>query len=111
MPVVVWSPMTQDWLDWVDDTAPSETVKVPEFEVGDVVLVRLGCRVLVPGEIVEGAADVDESMITEEFTLVSRGTPSAANPPLPRSDEGGLLRTSVVAFGHVYRDRRMDHGR
>lgn len=42
------------------------TVSVLELEAGDVVLVRPGARVPADGEIVEGQAELDESMITGE---------------------------------------------
>ncbi|MEI8410881.1 MULTISPECIES: heavy metal translocating P-type ATPase [unclassified Kribbella] len=49
-----------------------ETVPVAELQVGDVVLVRSGARVPADGEIVEGAAELDESMITGESRPVSK---------------------------------------
>ncbi len=48
------------------------TVPPAELRAGDVVIVRPGGRVPVDGEIVSGTADVDESMITGESTLVTR---------------------------------------
>jgi P-type Cu2+ transporter len=65
--------MMPDEAERVTGHGETETVKVTELEVGDVVLVRPGARVPADGEIVEGAADVDESMITGESTPVSRG--------------------------------------
>ena len=65
--------MMPDEAERVTEDGETETVKVAELEVGDVVLVRPGARVPADGEIVEGAADVDESMITGESTPVSRG--------------------------------------
>src|SRR5438309_5543001 len=44
----------------------TESVRSEERRVGDVVLVRPGTRVPADGEVVEGVADVDESMITGE---------------------------------------------
>ncbi len=64
--------MLPDEAERVTDDGGTETVKVTELVVGDVVLVRPGGRVPADGEIVEGAADVDESMITGESTPVSR---------------------------------------
>jgi P-type Cu2+ transporter len=49
-----------------------ETVKVGDLAVGDVVLVRPGGRVPADGVIVEGGADMDESMITGESRPVLR---------------------------------------
>ena len=50
-----------------------ETVPVAALAAGDVVLVRPGARVPADGEIVDGAADMDESMITGESRPVARG--------------------------------------
>ncbi|NIK58553.1 copper-translocating P-type ATPase [Kribbella shirazensis] len=49
-----------------------ETVKVSDLGIGDVVLVRSGGRVPADGKIVDGAAELDESMITGESRPVSR---------------------------------------
>ena len=48
------------------------TVRVSALVPGDVVLVRPGGRVPADGEIVDGAADMDESMITGESRPVAR---------------------------------------
>src|SRR6266705_4046357 len=48
-----------------------QTVPLADLHVGDVVLVRPGARVPADGTVVEGVADVDESMITGE----SKGVP------------------------------------
>jgi Cu2+-exporting ATPase len=50
-----------------------ETVPVSALTPGDVVVVRPGARVPADGEVVDGAADMDESMITGESRPVSRG--------------------------------------
>jgi Cu2+-exporting ATPase len=50
-----------------------EPVKVADLQVGDVVLVRSGARVPADGRILDGAAELDESMITGESRPVSRG--------------------------------------
>jgi P-type Cu2+ transporter len=49
-----------------------ERVPVADLAVGDTVLVRSGARVPADGRIVEGAAELDESMITGESRPVSR---------------------------------------
>ncbi|MCM6761897.1 copper-translocating P-type ATPase [Rathayibacter sp. ZW T2_19] len=49
-----------------------ERVRPDELTVGDVVLVRPGSRVPADGEIVEGAAEVDESVLTGESRSVAR---------------------------------------
>jgi P-type Cu2+ transporter len=50
-----------------------ETIPAGELAEGDVVLVRPGARVPADGEVVEGAADVDESMLTGESRPVAKG--------------------------------------
>ncbi|MBA2575910.1 MAG: heavy metal translocating P-type ATPase [Euzebyaceae bacterium] len=50
-----------------------ETVRIGDLAVGDVVLVRSGGRVPADGTIVEGAAELDESMVTGESRPVARG--------------------------------------
>ena len=52
-----------------DDT---ETVGLAELSVGDVVLVRPGARIPVDGTVVDGTADVDESIITGESKAVTK---------------------------------------
>jgi len=77
--------------------AGTETVPLAALTLGDVVLVRPGGRVPADGEIVEGSADVDESMITGESREVTKepgdtvvaGTVAA----------GGSLRVRVTAVG------------
>jgi P-type Cu2+ transporter len=89
--------------DLLPDTADrvtadgTETVPLAALAVGDIVLVRPGARVPVDGDVIDGAADVDESMITGESRAVSKqpgdrvvaGTVAA----------GGSLRVRVTATG------------
>jgi len=60
-----------DEADRVTSTGP-ETVPVSALVVGDVVLVRSGARVPADGQITDGTAEFDESMITGESRTVSR---------------------------------------
>ncbi|WP_239548320.1 heavy metal translocating P-type ATPase [Arthrobacter tumbae] len=60
-----------DEADKVTD-AGIETVPVSSLAGGDVVLVRSGARVPADGDIVDGTAEFDESMITGESRTVSR---------------------------------------
>ncbi|GID49842.1 copper-translocating P-type ATPase [Actinoplanes capillaceus] len=50
-----------------------ERVPVADLAVGDTVLVRSGARVPADGRIVDGTAELDESMITGESRPVARG--------------------------------------
>ena len=74
-----------------------ETVKTAELRLGDVVLVRPGGRVPADGEVVEGSADVDESMITGESRAVSKelGDRLVAGTVVA----GASLRARVTAIG------------
>jgi P-type Cu2+ transporter len=58
----------------VADDGTIEVVPVASLARGDVVLVRPGARVPADGTIVEGSADVDESMLTGESNPVARET-------------------------------------
>jgi Cu2+-exporting ATPase len=51
----------------------AETVRIADLGVGDEVLVRSGARVPADGAIVEGEAELDESMITGESRPVPKG--------------------------------------
>lgn len=50
-----------------------ETVPIGSLGTGDIVLVRSGSRVPADGTIVEGGAEIDESMVTGESRPVSKG--------------------------------------
>jgi P-type Cu2+ transporter len=77
--------------------AEIQTVPLSEVRMGDVVLVRPGTRVPADGVVVEGAADVDESMITGESRTVSKGPGAAVIAGTVAS--GGSLRVRVTAVG------------
>ena len=75
----------------------TQSVPISELRVGDMVLVRPGTRVPADGIIVEGLADVDESMITGESKAVSK-TPGAT-VIAGTVASGGSLRVRVSAVG------------
>jgi Cu2+-exporting ATPase len=77
--------------------AESQTVPLSELKVGDVVLVRPGTRVPADGTVVEGSADVDESMITGESRTVSKGPGGVVIAGTVAS--GGSLRVRITAVG------------
>src|SRR4029077_5902130 len=77
--------------------AEIETVPLSALRVGDVVLVRPGTRVAADGTVVEGAADVDESVITGEARTVSKAPGAGALSGTVAS--GGSLRVRVTAVG------------
>jgi Cu2+-exporting ATPase len=77
--------------------AGTESVPLAALELGDVILVRPGARVPADGEIVDGQADVDESMITGESRPVSKepGSRVVAGTVVA----GSSLRVRVTAVG------------
>src|SRR5947207_13109186 len=74
-----------------------QTVPLSGLRVGDVVLVRPGTRVPADGAVVEGAGDVDESMITGESRSGSKGP--GATVIAGTVAIGGSLRVRVTAVG------------
>ena len=77
--------------------AGTETVSLGDLAAGDVVLVRPGARVPADGEIVDGRADVDESMITGESKPVSKDVGDRVVAGTVAA--GGSLRVRVTAVG------------
>ena len=75
----------------------TETVSLEELAVGDVVLVRPGARVPADGAVVDGSADVDESMITGESKAVAKEP--GAKVVAGTVAAGGSLRVRVSAVG------------
>jgi P-type Cu2+ transporter len=73
----------------VTDSGDVETVPIADLQVGDVVLVRPGARVPADGTIVEGAAELDESMITGESN------------PVPRGEGDRVVAATVVADSSI----------
>ena len=74
-----------------------EKVPLAELRVGDVVLVRPGARVPADGKVIEGTADVDESLITGESRGVSKVP--GATVVAGTVAAGGSLRVRVSAVG------------
>ncbi|MDO4143997.1 heavy metal translocating P-type ATPase [Clavibacter michiganensis] len=68
-----------------------------ELRVGDVVIVRPGGRIPADGTIVQGTADVDESMITGESQPVSRGPGARVVAGTVATDTA--IRVQVTAIG------------
>ena len=67
-----------------------------EVRVGDAVVVRPGERVPVDGQVLEGASEVDESLITGESLPVARGPGDAVTGGAVNSSGLLLLRTRAV---------------
>jgi Cu2+-exporting ATPase len=86
-----------DEAELVAEDGSVKNVPLHALEVGNVVLVRPGTRVPADGEVVEGRADVDESMITGE----SRAVPKEPGATVVAGTvaAGGSLRVRVSAVG------------
>jgi len=75
----------------------TETVPIGQLRAGDLVLLRPGSRVPADGELIEGAAEVDESMMTGESRQVAKGAGDRVVAGTVVS--GGSLRVRVTAVG------------
>nr|WP_246284520.1 heavy metal translocating P-type ATPase [Gordonia asplenii] len=73
-----------------------ETVAPTDLRIGDVVIVRPGGRVPADGEIIDGAADFDESMITGESTLVRRAPGDVVVAGTVAADTAVRVRIAAV---------------
>jgi len=75
----------------------TEEVPTGALVAGDVILVRPGGRVPADGEVIDGSADVDESLVTGE----SRAVPKESGDRVIAGTlaAGGSLRVRVIAMG------------
>jgi Cu2+-exporting ATPase len=73
------------------------TVPLADLRVDDIVLVRPGTRVPADGTVIEGNADVDESMITGESRTIPKGPGATVIAGTVAS--GGSLRVRITAVG------------
>src|SRR5690625_685855 len=98
---------TSSALDSLAELLPDEAEKVQgdsvvtvapaDLELGDLVIVRPGGRVPADGEVVDGVADVDESMITGESKPVQRQAGDQVVAGTVATDNA--LRVRVAAVG------------
>ncbi|WP_144829066.1 copper-translocating P-type ATPase [Kocuria rhizophila] len=84
--------------DEAEKIVNGETITVPiaELAIGDVVLVRSGARVPADGQIVDGAAEFDESMITGESQPVPRGPGETVVAGTVATDNAVRVRVDAV---------------
>lgn len=73
------------------------TVSPADLQVGDVVVIRPGGSVPADGVIVDGRADMDESMVTGESRPVTRGIGESVTAGTVATDSG--LRVKITATG------------
>ena len=76
-----------------------ETVAVADLAVGDVVLVRPGGRVPADGVVVDGEAELDESMITGESRPVAKGPGARVVAGTVVTDSAVRARVEAVGEG------------
>ncbi len=74
-----------------------EPVAVSQLRNGDLVLVRPGASIPADGEVIEGASDVNEAMITGEFKAGQQG--AGAKAIAGTINGAGSLRLRVTATG------------
>src|SRR2546421_8126243 len=72
----------------------TQSVPLSELRTGDVLLIRPGARVPADGTVIEGAAEVDESMITGESKTVPKG--AGARVIAGKVTSGGSPRVLVT---------------
>src|SRR5262249_57117892 len=75
------------------------TVRIAQVRAGDLLLIRPGTRVPADGEVIEGTAEVDESMITGESKPIAKRP--GAKVIAGTVAGGGSLRISVTAVGEA----------
>ena len=75
----------------------TQTVSLSELHEGDIVLVRPGARVPADGTVIEGTAEVDESLITGESRPVPKRV--GAGVVAGAVAGGGSLRVRITALG------------
>ena len=88
-----------DTAERVTDGGQTEIVPLDALGLGDLVLVRPGARVPADGIVVEGSADVDESMISGESQAVPKEP--GAKVVAGTVAAGGSLRVRVTAVGEA----------
>jgi Cu2+-exporting ATPase len=85
-----------DEADRVDPGGAVTTVRLADLTVGDVVLVRPGGRIPADGDVVDGDADVDESMVTGESRPVPKTVGDHVVAGTVATDSAIRLRVTAV---------------
>ena len=86
-----------DEAERVTDTGDIETVAIADLVVGDRLLIRAGSRIPADGTIVEGAVEVDESMLTGESNPVAKAEGDGVVAGSVATDNS--IRIEVTAIG------------
>jgi Cu2+-exporting ATPase len=85
-----------DEAERVGPSGEVQTVSLAELRVGDVVLVRSGGRVPADGEIVDGEAELDESMVTGESRPVGKAPGDRVVAGTVSTDSSIRVRVNAV---------------
>jgi Cu2+-exporting ATPase len=85
-----------DEVERMDPHGEVATVPLGALRAGDLVLVRSGARVPADGEIVDGAAELDESMITGESRPVARAVGERVVAGTVSTDSAIRVRVEAV---------------
>jgi len=88
-----------DEAELVDERGAVRTVPAHELAVGHVVLVRPGSRIPADGTVVDGAAEVDESMVTGESRPVARSAGARVVAGTVVTDSALRVRVDAVGEG------------
>ncbi|HEX4778427.1 MAG TPA: copper-translocating P-type ATPase [Acidimicrobiia bacterium] len=107
-----------DTADLVDEHGETRTVALDDLHTGDVVLVRSGARVPADGTVLDGEAEVDESMITGESRAVTKhrddrvvaGTVATDSALRVRVDAVGA-DTALAGIQRLVADAQTSHSR
>jgi len=86
-----------DEADRVDEHGGTETIRLSDLCVGDVVLVRPGARIPADGTVIDGTAEVDMSMVTGESRPVGKAVGDEVVGGTVATDSA--LRVRVDAVG------------
>ena len=90
------SELLPDTAERVSAGGDVEAVSLSELRVGDTVLVRAGGRVPADGVIVDGAAEIDESMMTGESRPVAKTADDRVVAGTVSTDSGVRVRVTAV---------------
>jgi Cu2+-exporting ATPase len=85
-----------DEAERVAESGAINTVSLSELRTGDVVLVRSGGRVPADGEIIDGEAELDESMVTGESRPVAKRTGDRVVAGTVSTDSSIRVRLTAV---------------
>ncbi|TCP55293.1 Cu2+-exporting ATPase [Tamaricihabitans halophyticus] len=90
------SDLLPETAELVDEHGELRPVRIADLHTGQTVLVRSGSRVPADGTVVEGSAELDESMVTGESTTVRRGAGDRVVAGTVTTDSAIRVRVDAV---------------